>query len=195
MSKLSHYDSLPSKGDIFLYWKDHLGQIGIFIDWGEPGCWACDFHYDTKYDIKHENATIDELIACWNRIPLQRCHIVPKSLGGSDDVSNLFLMCRECHDLAPNTLYPDIFYHWVRHQDWASRELVRFNNALETFASLEESELLAKVIASDEFRIWIRGKLGRHWPQSNYAFRSARLTHATLIGLAKYYLSNYSDTP
>jgi hypothetical protein len=111
-------DNLPSKAEIFDYWKERLPALGFFIDWGEPSCFACRFHYGTKYDIKRSDAGWHKIFECWNSIPLQRCHIVPRSLGGTDEVANLFLMCRECHDLAPNTSFPEIFFEWARAQSW-----------------------------------------------------------------------------
>lgn len=113
----SHFtDVLPLKSEIFDYWKERLPALGFFIDWGEPSCFACRFHYGTKYDIKRSDAGWHEIFECWNSIPLQRCHIVPRSLGGTDEVANLFLMCRECHDPAPNTNIPEIFFDWARAQ-------------------------------------------------------------------------------
>ncbi|SHN87660.1 HNH endonuclease [Bradyrhizobium erythrophlei] len=113
---MPYIDMGPSRAEIFSYWKDSFRDIGIFIDWGEPSCWACGFHYGTKYDVKSADASWKTILGCWQKIPLQRCHIVPRSLGGSDGPSNRFLMCRECHDLQPNTPFPDIFFEWVRAQ-------------------------------------------------------------------------------
>src|SRR5262245_26597388 len=96
-------DELPTRSEIFEHWKKRLIKLGFLIDWGEPSCWACGFHYDDKYDIRHSDVSWKVLLKGWERIPLQRCHIVPRSLGGSDKAHNLFLMCRECHDTAPNT--------------------------------------------------------------------------------------------
>src|SRR5580704_12367838 len=78
--------NLPSKGEIFEYWKDRIFDHGLFMDWGEPSCWACGFHYEAKYDIKNPNAGWAEIVRCWDRMPLQRCHIIPRSLGGSPTV-------------------------------------------------------------------------------------------------------------
>jgi len=97
-------DDLPSKSQIFEYWRERLPPLGFRIDWGEPGCWACGFHYGAKYDVKRPDAR-------W-------CEI---SLGGTNDVANLFLMCRECHDLAPNTSVLEIFFEWARAQSWHTR--------------------------------------------------------------------------
>ncbi len=183
-------DTLPSKAQIFDYWKDRFREIGIFIDWGEPSCWACRFHYGTKYDIKRSDASWSGIYAGWDRIPLQRCHIVPRSLGGTDDPSNLFLMCRECHDLAPNTAIPDIFFNWVRSQSPHRRESDKIQEALRAFGVDQvQQKKLTRIIESAEFKEWLGGKLGLHRPQSNYGSVSSRLTPATIVGLAVHYLS------
>jgi hypothetical protein len=114
------------------------------------------------------------------------------SLGGSDDVSNLFLMCRECHDLMPNTKFPEIFFEWARAQSWNARESAKISEAIKAFG-IEEALLpnLEQVIISEDFWIWSEGKSGLHWPQSNYAPISSRLTPATTVGLAVYYLRTF----
>lgn len=48
------------------------------VDW-EDRCWCCGF--ETK---------------------LERCHIIPHSLGGSSEPSNFVLLCESCHIEAPN---------------------------------------------------------------------------------------------
>lgn len=183
-------DTLPSKAQIFDYWKDRLRDIGVFIDWGEPSCWACGFHYGTKYDIKRSNADWDEIFLGWDRMPLQRCHIVPRSLGGTDDPSNLFLMCRECHDLAPNTAIADIFFQWVRSQSFYKRDSAKIEEAFRSFGvGQADKEKLLQILESAKFKAWCAGKSGLHRPQSNYGPSISRLTPATMIGLAAHYLS------
>ena len=185
---MSSTDDPPSKSEIFDYWKDRFRDLGIFVDWGEPGCWACGFHYGTKYDIKRSNASWNEILRCWEGIPLQRCHIIPRSLGGTTDPPNMFLMCRECHDLAPNTDIPEIFFEWVRAQSWRVRESSRTQAAFASFGVDSASEKsLCELIDSDKFKSWVSGRFGLHWPQSKYAALSHRLTPATLIGLAVHY--------
>jgi hypothetical protein len=184
-------DDLPSKAEIFEYWNSWLRGLGCRINWGEPGCWACGFHYGTRYDVKWSDAGWENVLRCWNNIPLQRCHIVPRSLGGTNDVSNLFLMCRECHDLAPNTSFPEIFFDWARAQSWDARESAKLSSAFDAFrvskAALGD---FAEVMFSEGFRSWAFSRFGLHRPQSNYAPISSRLTPATHVGLAAYYWRN-----
>ena len=182
-------DGLPARSEIFEYWKDRLPQLGLLIDWGEPGCWTCGFHYGCKYDIKRSDVDWETILRCWDRIPLQRCHIVPRSLQGTDLVENLFLMCRECHDTMPNTSIPEIFYRWTRTQNFEVRENSKIFHALKSFGIAEKDyESVMNVMLSEQFKSWANGKRGIHRPQSRYAPISSRLTPATTIGLAVHYL-------
>jgi 5-methylcytosine-specific restriction endonuclease McrA len=186
-------DSLPLKNAICEHWKDHLPEVGILIDWREPGCWACGFNYGARYNIRRSDSSWNSILDCWNKIPLQRCHIMPRSLGGTDSVENLFLMCRECHDVMPNTSIPEIFFRWARAQDWDAREDLKTRRAFESFRVLEaDYEKLREVMISTAFKSWVTGKFGLHRPQSNYAPISSRLTPATMIGLAQHFLEMQS---
>jgi HNH endonuclease len=185
-------NELPTKSQVFEHWKDRFEHIGIWIDWDEPSCWACGFHYDGKYDIKRSDASWEQICRGWERIPLQLCHIVPRSCGGSDGPDNLFLMCRECHDLAPDTPIAEVFFEWARSQSWSKRETAKIHTALQSFGVADSDHAkLDEVICSEAFRSWARNKIGLHWPQSNYAPRSSRLKPATMVGLAVYYLRNF----
>ena len=183
---------LPAKSEIFSYWHDKFHEINLFIDWGEPSCWACGFHYNAKYDINNVDAAWENILKLWDKIPLQRCHIVPRSLGGTNNPNNLFLMCKECHDLAPNTNIPDIFYEWISTQNHLKREMKKIQESLESFnLSLNNMIEIEQVIKSEDFNTWVKeGRIGLHFPQNRYASRSWRLTTSTYVGLAVYYMRN-----
>jgi len=185
---LSYVDILPSKASIFDHWKDRFPKLGIFIDWGEPSCWACGFHYGTRFDIKTPKASWEDILSAWERMPLQRCHIVPRSLGGRDEPSNLFLMCRECHDLAPNTSIPEIFFEWAKAQSAWHRDSARIREAFRSFGIRpEQSADIVQLMESEGFQGWVAGKTGLHRPQCGYPSRTYRLTPTMMIGLAVYY--------
>jgi 5-methylcytosine-specific restriction endonuclease McrA len=183
-------DLLPSKSEIFEHWKDRLLEIGFFIDWGEPSCWACGFHYGAKYDVRCSTGPWAEVLRCWERVPLQRCHIVPRSLGGPDSPANLFLMCRECHDSQPNSSIPEIFFRWARNQSSYRRFAARCEDAVRSFCISDNDEKIriGECMNSRAFKEWVRGRCGLHWPQSGYASIGHRVTVATLIGLAKCFI-------
>ena len=180
-------DDLPPRREIFEFGRIASRKLVRWIAWGEPCCWACRFHYGFKYNVKRSDVSWDEILRCRDRIPLQRCHIVGRSLGGSNDVSNLFLMCRECHDRMPNTSIPEIFFEWARTQSWSAREDAKIRDAMTAFR-VDETTMpdLDQVLDSEDFKVW-SDKIGLHWPQSNYASILSRLTPATTSGLAVYY--------
>ena len=54
---------------------------------------------------------------CWRcgyKSRLERCHIVPHSLGGLDTPENLVLLCCLCHAEGPNIADPDFIWDWLK---------------------------------------------------------------------------------
>lgn len=119
--------------EIFNYWKDYgineKGEIEKFgdtnliklnpivNDWGEPECWCCGKHHlDYLHQEQKSRTKPMTLKQIWNhksiKSLLQKCHIVPRSLGGNDEASNLFLLCDRCHRLYPNTISSKHFFFW-----------------------------------------------------------------------------------
>lgn len=88
-----------SKEKIAEYWiKNHpsdLSEIYLNFDWADAlcVCWNC--AKETKYT--------------------QRCHIIPKMLGGSNsDPSNFVLLCDQCHREAPNVNDKNAMWNWIK---------------------------------------------------------------------------------
>ena len=75
------------------YWSGRIGECGLSVDWAEADkrCWRC---------------------GCERN--LQRCHIIPDSLGGKDDPSNIVLLCKRCHIDGPNVTDPEIMWDWIK---------------------------------------------------------------------------------
>ncbi|MBD2614080.1 HNH endonuclease [Nostoc punctiforme FACHB-252] len=79
--------------DIVSYWERREDESGLAVDWLDANkrCWRCGY-----------------------KSRLQRCHIVPHSLGGSEAPSNLVLLCHRCHREAPNVADPRFMWIWLR---------------------------------------------------------------------------------
>ena len=79
--------------EILEYWAANKDECGLGVDWAEAHerCWRCGY-----------------------KTSLQRCHIVPDSLGGLDCPSNLVLLCSRCHREAPNHTNPKYMWVWLR---------------------------------------------------------------------------------
>lgn len=171
--------TMPTNGEIFEYWKDWLNDNGF--DWGEPSCWACRRWWGTKYDTQNPKTSWDEIKKLWNKVtPLQRCHIIPRSLGGTDNPSNLFLMCRDCHDKAPDTSSREKFLLWAKAQSWVKREIIEIKENIEVFG-IKENELneFVNILNSPDFKKWAKNNTGLHWNQQGHGIK---LKKSTLIG-------------
>jgi hypothetical protein len=79
--------------DIVDYWFSRVDECGLSVDASEAHerCWRC---------------------GC--KGPLERCHIIPNSLGGNSEPSNLVLLCHRCHLENPNVTDPEIMWDWIR---------------------------------------------------------------------------------
>tara|TARA_Y100000114_G_C11608070_1_gene253721 strand:+ start:58 stop:651 length:594 start_codon:yes stop_codon:yes gene_type:complete len=75
------------------YWESRIyeGDLGVDFSEAHERCWRCGY-----------------------KRKLQKCHIVPKSLGGKDDVSNLIPLCGQCHDEAPDVDDPEYIWEWIK---------------------------------------------------------------------------------
>lgn len=79
--------------EIVDYWSGNQDKCNLSVDWAEAHerCWRCGCK-------KH----------------LQRCHIIPGSIGGKDEPSNLVLLCKRCHADGPNVEDPEIMWDWIK---------------------------------------------------------------------------------
>lgn len=77
---------------------DLMGYGGETYDdeFVEDECWACGRPYPCGYKMKPE-----------------RCHVVSKEHGGSDDCSNLVLLCSTCHQQS-EFFPPETFWGWMK---------------------------------------------------------------------------------
>lgn len=71
MSKRKPIKTPPS--EIVDYWAKRVDECELSVDWAEAEshCWRC---------------------GC--KRTLERCHIIPDSMGGKDEPSNLVLLCK-----------------------------------------------------------------------------------------------------
>lgn len=79
--------------DIIDYWSVRVDECSLSIDWAEADsrCWRC---------------------GCEKN--LERCHIVPHSLGGTDGPDNFVLLCKRCHPESPNVTDKEIMWDWMK---------------------------------------------------------------------------------
>lgn len=104
--------SLPTLDKIARHWVDHpLFENAYFqyIGFGEPYCFRCQWQppNDDPYD--------DEQTWQQHSAFLDKCHLVDRCRGGSDELDNLVPLCNLCHkempQFAPHQY--DIAIAWV----------------------------------------------------------------------------------
>lgn len=185
MKKMKQRTStLPKKSEIFLHWKKYLDEKRW--DFVVPHCWACGWSWMEIPVERIEGYSFDELKSLYDKENhLQRCHIIADSLHGGNDVSNLFLMCRECHDLAPNTTSKEFFLKWVEHQSWFSRKASEILDGIKTFEIKDEDHAeITEILGSDEFKRWYLENTSLHRLQNGSGIK---MTSSTLFAAVKAY--------
>lgn len=82
-----------TKEEIVNYWVKYVDASDLSIDFSEAHerCWRC---------------------GCKRK--LERCHIIPDSLGGEDTPSNFVLLCSRCHLDNPNVANKEIMWDWLK---------------------------------------------------------------------------------
>ena len=94
LNKRNNRDNIKTtKKQIVAYWSSVQDECGLSVDWAEAKdrCWRCGY-----------------------KKRLIRCHIIPDSLGGKDEPSNLVLLCSRCHIDAPNVESKTFMWDWIR---------------------------------------------------------------------------------
>ena len=133
--------------EIVDYWVKHADESELSVDFAESHerCWRC---------------------GCRRR--LERCHIVPDSLGGEDTPSNFVILCRRCHLDNPNVADPEIMWDWLRAYG------VPLYDTFWTIQGMDEYKKIYGVSVMEEFRS--RG-LSRTIPRSGSFSEKCRRAH------------------
>ena len=86
------------------YWieNNNISELDLNFDWlySETHCWNCGDDKQSKSNPK--------------KIRLERCHIIPHSLGGEDKPKNYVLLCKDCHKEAPDCTKPKYMWDWIK---------------------------------------------------------------------------------
>lgn len=110
--------------EIIDYWARRVNECGLSVDWAEAEshCWRCGYEKD-----------------------LERCHIIPDSLGGKDEPSNLVLLCKQCHAEGPNVTDPEIMWDWIRAYGTLSYETFGFVCGMKEYQFIYHKTILQEL--------------------------------------------------
>jgi hypothetical protein len=86
----------------------------------------------------------------WERATLERAHIVPSSLGGSDNASNVILLCAPCHGDSPDWPDPSEMARWVAERpERGSKEIEDFADWYTALKQVPEFATLLAELEAD----------------------------------------------
>lgn len=136
---------MPIKEEILIYWADKLIDSKFWLDA------VYDNMVNANAPITRSDAkgAIHICFACGSELGTERCHIVPKTDGGSDDAENLHLLCKECH-IESEYLTGDVYWIWFKRKNpLNSGSHLRMNNLVTMYVELYQNgkfDLLPKYI-------------------------------------------------
>ena len=160
--------SMPSKKKIKNYWCDKLNSFESFdqikedpflckmasVDFGEPSCWACGYYPNSDRQAKKSKF-------------LERCHIVPDMLGGSNSPDNFLLLCKECHIESPDTKNPK----WMK--KWFVQKKNFFIGEYERTATLTKEEMKYALDNREEFFLFLSENSGCHMANKHWVSQTS----------------------
>ena len=156
-----------TKEKIISYWSKKVDESELSIDFTEASerCWRCGY-----------------------KSVLHRCHIIPDSLGGKDNPSNLVLLCRRCHIEAPNINDKDFFWDWLKAQKvslyntyWTIRGVKEYEEVYKENPIQTMRRLNVKTDAFDKF-------LKQQMNFVTIHFGEGRLNPSTIAGIFRSFI-------
>jgi hypothetical protein len=150
------------------YWKEHLSDHSIGVEWEDATkyCWRCAY-----------------------KRQLQRCHIIPDSLGGKDEASNMVLLCETCHSECPNVDDPEIIWDWIRAYCvpsydifWTIQGIKEYEYIYGTSLEKDVSDILALAGVEEPSKDDLKKYLKNAIPHSSMHFGQIYPNTATIAG-------------
>lgn len=169
--------------EIVDYWSGRIDESTLSVDWAEARerCWRC---------------------GCERK--LERCHIIPHSLGGEDEPSNFVLLCKRCHAEAPNLASENVMWDWLQVYKvsfydtfWGvtarkEYEFIYGNNYFDDITSIMKSVGIEKCDDFNDIFHPIMDKVFKK--QTSWHFRQYYLNTSTYAGALRMALVELADT-
>lgn len=148
------------------YWIENndIDECILNFDWSEAHthCWNCG---DDKYRKSKKIAR------------LERAHIIPHALGGGDTPSDYVLLCKSCHEEAPNINNKDDMWDWIKsnYMPFAMYNTYKLRKALVMFKQKEGYSFFSKKTLNENWEIELQK-----------CFKSIG-THVNVFNVSTYY--------
>lgn len=151
--------------NIVEYWEYRISECGLNVDWAEANerCWKCGYKRN-----------------------LQKCHIIPDSLGGEDTPANLVLLCDQCHKEAPNVQDSKFMWDWLKSFHAPFYDTYWNLRAIDEYKNIYNKDFIKElksrnIVTNHAFREFWNIKIG----ESSYHFGNPYGNLSTLVGKLK----------
>lgn len=156
-----------SKEEIYEYWFSRIDESDLSVDASEAleRCWRCG-----------------------SKRSLERCHIIPRSLGGEDIPSNYVLLCKRCHLENSNVYDSEIMWDWLRAYKEHHYSIFWINRGMEEYERIYKSKFKDDIAIFNQYSTEKEAKEFLEEDMDNYAtnhFGQAYLNPATIAGLMR----------
>jgi hypothetical protein len=158
--------------DVAAYWAGRRlpgTDYSPCVDKSEPDCFACGAW--GKYDAEAWGRDHS-----WERgVSLEMAHVIPRSLGGPDELENLVLLCNECHLAAPDVAEARYMWQWLaaHPRTGSPHHLLLYSSFQEAVSSYTGAgREIVKALAgfSDDQRKMIADNVGKESTESLLGF-------------------------
>lgn len=180
----------PAKSRIYRHWEQWLNEH--LRDSEHIFCWACQREFYTRKYEWSKHLDPRDVDKAWDQAKvLQICHIIPESLGGSGTVDNLFLLCPDCHDAAPDTAFSDRFLEWALSQSHFANEYQKLKDALTSSGIPKERyDEIAALFKDEQFNEWVSEHMSFHNYQNGTGMGFSPSTGLALVKEYLWYRDN-----
>jgi hypothetical protein len=150
--------------EIVDFWARAKDECGLAVDWAEAHtlCWRC----------AHKRQ-------------LQRCHIVPRALGGSEDASNLVLLCKQCHAEAPNVADASFMWTWLRAHAVAIYGMYWYERGLREYEFIFKRKPLEGIVDDEALRGKLNAAIATYIQKTSTHWGQGKINPATIAWLIR----------
>ena len=155
--------------DCWDYHSQRVSELDVAVDWGD-------------WETEHARCW-----CCGHTAKLQKCHIIPRSLGGIDEPSNLVPLCAPCHDESPDVADKNEMFKWISSQQnpLSGLGLGRYWHLSSIIE--KRAKQLNSVPALDDFKKYLEEAMEStsfHFSQSNTGIKMKESTREWMVNKA-----------
>ncbi len=150
--------------EIVDYWSRNQDECGLAVDWAEAEtlCWRC----------------------AQGR-QLQRCHIIPRALEGSEEPRNLVLLCAQCHAEAPNVADPEFMWTWLRAHAVSFYGTYWYKRGFREYEFIYGKKPLAEISEAASLIPKVNAAIERYIKQTSTHWGQGKMNPATIAWLLR----------